>query len=87
MSLAIAADVAGDGGPSVTMPAPGWEAFVELAVLDIARAGRSMPLVTAQLRAVLEDLLPNATPEQLPAIKRTIARLDAADRQDGGGSV
>lgn len=76
--------VRGDDGPQVRIPAPDWEAFLDLAVREISIASRSMPSVVEHLRSVLEVLRDKVRPEHAPSVSRALVMLDPADSDDGG---
>lgn len=65
-------------GPSVSIPAPDWEAFLRLAVAETARSGSAMPEVTGRLREMLVDLEGEGIPERLAAVRRTHVLIDEA---------
>jgi uncharacterized membrane protein len=69
-------------GRAVVVPAPDWEAFVSLAVDEIALAGRDMPRISGRLTEMLQDLASDAPAERLSAIRALMVAVagGGADR-------
>jgi uncharacterized membrane protein len=64
----------------VRFPAPGWDAFLALAVDEIIVYGAGSIQVTRRLRALLDDLLAGAPPTRRPPVSARIATLQRAVR-------
>lgn len=65
-----------DARSMVTVPAPDWDAYVELATFEISQAGQELPQVQHHLRAVLEAHLRQARAARQPALRRALAEID-----------
>ncbi len=62
--------------PSVTIPAPDWDAYVELATSEIAAASLTLPQVRRHLHAALDTLLSDAPADRQAALRRARAGSD-----------
>lgn len=71
---------ADDGQLQVLIPVPGWADYLELAIGDIARAGRDIAPVQQRLLRLLDDLEDSTPPARRGELDRWRARL--ADHAD-----
>lgn len=69
-------------GPVAIVPAPDWDAFVDLATSEIGHACRGMPQVRLHLRGVVETHLREAPSARQPALRRALAALESEQARD-----
>jgi uncharacterized membrane protein len=62
----------------VVLPAPDWEAYVQLAIDDIARAGRQNPRITSRLIVLVDNLSEVALPARRAALESRRQQLSEA---------
>jgi uncharacterized membrane protein len=60
----------------VTLPLPGWEDLIGLALDEIRYCGATSVQVMRRLRALLLDLIADVPPERHPALRRQMERVD-----------
>ncbi|MEU7907632.1 DUF2254 domain-containing protein [Actinoplanes sp. NPDC049118] len=76
------AQAAGPAPPGLlTVPGPGWEEYVALAITEIRGYGATSAQVCRRLRALLEDLRDDTTAAQREAIEAQLRLLDLAVAQ------
>ncbi len=70
---------------SVFIPAPDWEAFLDLSVKEISAACGSMPSVAAHLHQVLVELRDKVGQERVPSVARALMTLGPVGPPRGEG--
>jgi len=78
---------AGAAKGGVVIPVRRWEDFLALGMTEIREFGDTSIQVMRRMRAVLEKLLQEVRPENRPAVKAEIARLDATVAAAYSGSI
>ncbi len=78
-----------NGGPSegLVIPTRSWEEYLALGVTEIREYGSTSIQVVRRLRAMLEELRRQVSPDHRPAVDEQLARLDATVTQAFGQSV
>jgi uncharacterized membrane protein len=66
-----------EGRIRVVLPSRGWEAYLQLSVIEIRDYGATSPQVCRRLRAMLYDLLDTVRSDYRPTVQAEIAALDA----------
>jgi uncharacterized membrane protein len=78
-----------NGGPSegLVIPIRSWEEYLALGVTEIREYGSTSIQVVRRLRAMLEELRRQVSPDHRPAVDEQLARLDATVTEAFGQSV
>lgn len=75
--------VTGDDDRSISIPAPDWEAFLDLSVAQIITACQPLPSVMAHLRKALGELREAVGPRHAAAISRVLVELGPLAEEGG----